>query len=99
MRRNLNVNEIASLGSNVKPVIQNENCSILMLNDMTGEGVMTIYRVLPGAMICFSDMHMEQCGNDPVRAGGIVEEIHADFLAGQAGDQVRMDNEIGRAHV
>ena len=26
-RRNLNVNEIASLGSNVKPVIQNENCS------------------------------------------------------------------------
>ena len=61
MRRNLNVNEIASLGSNVKPVIQNENCSILMLNDATGEGVMTIYRVLPGVMICFSDMHMEQC--------------------------------------
>ena len=57
----MNVNEIASLGSNVKPVIQNENCSILMLNDMTGEGVMTIYRVLPGVMICFSDMHMEQC--------------------------------------
>ena len=57
----MNVNEIASLGSNVKPVIQNENCSILMLNDATGEGVMTIYRVLPGVMICFSDMHMEQC--------------------------------------
>lgn len=36
----MNVNEIASLGSNVKPVIQNENCSILMLNDATGEGVM-----------------------------------------------------------
>ena len=61
MRGNLNVNEIASLGSNVKPVIQNENCSILMLNDATGEGVMTIYRVLSGVMICFSDMHMEQC--------------------------------------
>ena len=55
----MNVNEIASLGSNVKPVIQNENCSVLMLNDATGEGVMTIYRVLPGVMICFSDMHME----------------------------------------
>ena len=53
MRRNLNVNEIASLGSNVKPVIQNENCSVLMLNDTTGEGVMTIYRVMPGVMICF----------------------------------------------
>ena len=37
------MNEIASLGSNVKPVIQNENCSVLMLNDATGEGVMTVY--------------------------------------------------------
>ena len=55
MRRNLNVNGIASLGSNVKPVIQNENCSVLMLNDATGEGVMTVYRVMPGVMICFRD--------------------------------------------
>lgn len=55
----MNVNEIANLGSNVKPMIQNENCSVLMLNDTTGEGVMTIYRVMPGVMICFSDMHME----------------------------------------
>mgnify|MGYP000812448725 CR=1 FL=1 len=35
MGRNLNVDEIANLGSNVKPVIQNENCSVLMLNDAT----------------------------------------------------------------
>ena len=54
MRRNLNVNEIASLGSNVKPVIQNENCSILMLNDATGEGVMTIYRVMPSPVASFN---------------------------------------------
>ena len=54
----MNVNEIASLGSNVKPVIQNENCAVLMLNDATGEGVMTVYRVMPGVMICFSDMYM-----------------------------------------
>ena len=60
----MNVNEIASLGSNVKPVIQNENCSVLMLNDATGEGVMTVYRVMPGVMICFSDMHMEQCASE-----------------------------------
>ena len=55
MRRNLNVNEIASLGSNVKPVIQNENCTVLMLNDATGEGVMTVYRVMPGVMNCIMD--------------------------------------------
>ena len=47
----MNVNEIASLGSNVKSVIQNENCAVLMLNDATGEGVMTVYRVMPGVMI------------------------------------------------
>ena len=47
----MNINEIARLGSNVKPVIQNENCSVLMLNDATGEGVMTVYRVMPGVMI------------------------------------------------
>ena len=60
----MNVNEIASLGSNVKPVIQNENCAVLMLNDATGEGVMTVYRVMPGVMICFSDMYMEQCASE-----------------------------------
>ena len=36
--------------------------------------------------------HIDPGGNDSVRSGGVVEEIHADFLAGQAGDQVRMDN-------
>ena len=60
----MNVNEIASLGSNVKSVIQNENCAVLMLNDATGEGVMTVYRVMPGVMICFSDMYMEQCASE-----------------------------------
>ena len=60
----MNVNEIASLGSNVKPVIQNENCAVFMLNDATGEGVMTVYRVMPGVMICFSDMYMEQCASE-----------------------------------
>ena len=60
----MNVTEIASLGSNVKPVIQNENCAVLMLNDATGEGVMTVYRVMPGVMICFSDMYMEQCASE-----------------------------------
>ena len=39
----MNINEIARLGSNVKPVIQNENCSVLMLNDATGEGFMPLF--------------------------------------------------------
>ena len=60
MRRNLNVNEIASLGSNIKPVIQNENCSVLMLNDATGEGVMTVYRVMPGVTLAPFECKVEE---------------------------------------
>ena len=105
MRRNLNVNEIASLGSNVKPVIQNENCSILMLNDATGEGVMTIYRVLPGVMICFSDMHMEQCVSefelkndrkifciDHCREGRIEMEVKPGVFSIMQENELRLDN-------
>ena len=25
---------------------------------------MTVYRVMPGVMICFSDMYMEQCASE-----------------------------------
>ena len=101
----MNVNEIASLGSNVKPVIQNENCSILMLNDATGEGVMTIYRVLPGVMICFSDMHMEQCVSefelkndrkifciDHCREGRIEMEVKPGVFSIMQEKELRLDN-------
>ena len=102
---NLNVNEIASLGSNVKPVIQNENCSVLMLNDATGEGVMTVYRVMPGVMICFSDMHMEQCTSefelknnrkifciDHCREGRIEMEVKPGVFSIMQENELRLDN-------
>ena len=105
MRRNLNVNEIANLGSNVKPMIQNENCSVLMLNDTTGEGVMTIYRVMPGVMICFSDMHMEQCVSefelkndkkvfciDHCREGRIEMEVKPGVFSIMQENELRLDN-------
>ena len=101
----MNVTEIASLGSNVKPVIQNENCSVLMLNDATGEGVMTIYRVLPGVMICFSDMHMEQCVSefelkndrkifciDHCREGRIEMEVKPGVFSIMQENELRLDN-------
>ena len=34
---------------------------IMMISDETGEGKMTVHQILPGIMICFTDMHMEQC--------------------------------------
>ena len=101
----MNVNEIASLGSNVKPMIQNENCSVLMLNDVTGEGVMTIYRVMPGVMICFSDMHMERCASefelkndtkvfciDHCREGRIEMEVKPGVFSIMQENELRLDN-------
>ena len=101
----MNVNEIASLGSNVKPVIQNENCAVLMLNDATGEGVMTVYRVMPGVMICFSDMHMEQCASefelkndrkifciDHCREGRIEMEVKPGVFSIMQEKELRLDN-------
>ena len=101
----MNVNEIASLGSNVKPVIQNENCAVLMLNDATGEGVMTVYRVMPGVMICFSDMHMEQCASefelknnrkifciDHCREGRIEREVKPGVFSIMQENELRLDN-------
>ena len=49
----MNVNEIASLGSNVKPVIQNENCAVLMLNDARQEGVTWLFQNVQVKMIYF----------------------------------------------
>lgn len=101
----MNINEIARLGSNVKPVIQNENCSVLMLNDATGEGVMTVYRVMPGVMICFSDMHMEQCTSefelknnrkifciDHCREGRIEMEVKPGVFSIMQENELRLDN-------
>ena len=101
----MNINEIARLGSNVKPVIQNENCSVLMLNDATGEGVMTVYRVMPGVMICFSDMHMEQCASefelkndrkifciDHCQEGRIEMEVKPGVFSIMQENELRLDN-------
>ena len=33
----------------------------MMISDETGEGKMTVHQILPGIMISFTDMHMEQC--------------------------------------
>lgn len=34
---------------------------VMMISDETGKGKMTVHQILPGIMICFTDMHMEQC--------------------------------------
>lgn len=76
-----------------------------MLNDATGEGVMTIYRVMPGVMICFSDMHMERCASefelkndtkvfciDHCREGRIEMEVKPGVFSIMQENELRLDN-------
>lgn len=98
-------NDIATLGSNVKKMEDRENGSVLMLNDSTGEGVMTVYQVLPGVMICFSDMHMEKCDSefelqkdrrvlciDHCREGRIEMEVKPGIFSVMQENELRLDN-------
>ncbi len=46
---------------NIKEVVSNENCTIIKLQNETGEGLMTIYDVFPGVVIMYNDFHMSYC--------------------------------------
>ena len=101
----VNEYDIADLGKNVKTMVKNENCSVLMLSDSTGEGVMTVYQVMPGVMICFSDMHMEKCDSefelrkdkrvfciDHCREGRIEMEVKPGVFSIMQENELRLDN-------
>lgn len=51
----------ASFGANVEAVCRNDNCAIYKVEDKTGEGMMTMYRLFKGVYIMYNDFHMEQC--------------------------------------
>ena len=102
---NVKVNEIAHLGSNVKTWIKDENCTVFMLNDSTGEGVMTIYRVMPGIILCLSDMQMEKCNSefelqkdrkifcvDHCREGRLEMEVQPGVFSIMQENELRLDN-------
>ncbi|MCF2642771.1 helix-turn-helix transcriptional regulator [Roseburia hominis] len=45
----------------VSVIVQNENCTIMKVQNETGEGNMVMYDVFPGAAIMYSDFHMAYC--------------------------------------
>lgn len=58
------MNEIfegVELGDNVMEVIGSGNCRVMKMENETGEGIMTLYEVFPGAVIMFNDFHMAYC--------------------------------------
>ncbi|MCR4758729.1 MAG: AraC family transcriptional regulator [Oscillospiraceae bacterium] len=51
----------AGFGSNVREVAAEGECRVLRLDDETGEGFMTMYRVLDGVYLMYNDFHLKEC--------------------------------------
>lgn len=92
-----------SLGENVSVVCENEACTIHQINNKTGEGTMTFYKVFPGIYLMYNDFHMQNCHADVqyskdmlcidhCREGRIQWDLKNDaYLYLKAGD-LRIDN-------
>ena len=51
----------AGFGANVCEVASQGDCRVLRLEDMTGEGFMTMYRVFDGVYLMYNDFHLQSC--------------------------------------
>ncbi|MBR1392254.1 MAG: helix-turn-helix transcriptional regulator [Ruminococcus sp.] len=51
----------AGFGSNVHEVAAEGECRVLRLDDETGEGFMTMYRVFDGVYLMYNDFHLRSC--------------------------------------
>lgn len=92
-------------GENVVEVVETEECKVLRLHDETGEGLMTIYQVFPGAFLMYNDYHIKQCMSgfktdldllciDHCREGRIEQEVcDGAYSYLEAGD-LRVDRRI-----
>ena len=48
-------------GANTRSVIRGENCTVVQMEDPTGEGVMRIHTIFDGAYLLYNDFHMSSC--------------------------------------
>gem|GEM_PF-1869773 len=53
--------ERAGFGSNVHEVAADGSCRVLRIDDETGEGFMTMYRVFGGVYLMYNDFHLRRC--------------------------------------
>ena len=47
-------------GTNIKPIVQTDECMLMQLYDKTGEGTMTIHKIFDGAYLIYNDMHLRE---------------------------------------
>ncbi|MBE6870313.1 MAG: helix-turn-helix transcriptional regulator [Ruminococcus albus] len=51
----------AGFGSNVHEITADGECRVLRIDDESGEGFMTLYRVFDGIYLMYNDFHMNHC--------------------------------------
>lgn len=54
----------AGFGSNVHEVAAEGECRVLRLDDETGEGFMTMYRIFDGVYLMYNDFHLQSCRSE-----------------------------------
>ena len=54
----------AGFGSNVHEVAAEDGCRVLRLEDGSGEGFMTVYRVFEGVYLMYNDFHLRRCRSE-----------------------------------
>ncbi|WP_455615939.1 helix-turn-helix transcriptional regulator [Eisenbergiella sp.] len=86
-------------GNGIAEIAENENCIVLKVENETGEGVMTCYKLFPGVVVMYNDYHMSYCVTefqttgsellciDHCREGAIERLLHPDvYYYFSAGD-------------
>lgn len=53
--------EQIDMGSNVSLAVNTEESKVLRLEDPTGDGIMTVYRVFDGVFLMYNDFHLREC--------------------------------------
>lgn len=59
-------------GSNVHEIASEGNCRVLRLEDRSGEGFMTMYRVFDGIYLMYNDFHMKHCVSEYQNADTVI---------------------------
>jgi AraC-like DNA-binding protein len=48
-------------GNNITVIKRDEGCTVYKMQDTSGEGIMTCYKVFPGIDLMYNDFHMQRC--------------------------------------
>jgi len=97
--------EKTDFGSNVDNIIENEECKVMKISSESGDGLMSMYCVFPGAYVMYNDFHMSECISgfesnanllciDHCREGRIETEIFEGTYSYMSAGDVRVDSRM-----